>query len=245
MMKTRLKNILRNHNWSFANTKYRWGIDLYSDIRKISGKPLTTAVDIGANEGVFANELLDALHLKKLYSIEPGSNAYKKLSMRFEGDERVQCDKYAIGEEAGTFVLYTFTDSKKNTLDPSLRDQMRTSGGTPEEITVITLNEYASRNSIKKIDFLKIDVEGNELPVLKGATDLLANGNISFIFCEFHKIMAFENNASQHTNLTSLVEFLYQFNYRFIALYTQGVHLHEDLVTCNVLFADKNLINSK
>lgn len=44
------------------------------------------------------------------------------------------------------------------------------------EVQSNTLDELAKQFSISKIDFLKIDVEGNELSVLKGAKSLLSSG---------------------------------------------------------------------
>lgn len=45
-----------------------------------------------------------------------------------------------------------------------------------EVVRVELLNSYCQRAEIQAIDFLKIDVEGHELEVLKGAADMLAKG---------------------------------------------------------------------
>jgi FkbM family methyltransferase len=54
-----------------------------------------------------------------------------------------------------------------------------------EAVTTITLDEFAHRNDITRIDYLKLDVEGHELAVLRGAGRLLEKRAITAIAFEF------------------------------------------------------------
>lgn len=244
-MKKVLKNFLRNRGWAIVNTKFRWGIDIYSDLKKLFlYKKLNIILDIGANEGAFTNELIKIFPKSRIFAIEPGSKAFLVLKQRLHRFQQVTCEKFAIGEVPGISVLYTYPDSAKNTLVRSLRDYMRKKEGNHEETSIIRLDDYCNNLKIREIDFLKIDVEGNELAVLKSAEEFLKNGRIKTIFCEFHKILSIENESSSHTNLASLVDYLLRFEFRFIALYTEGIHLSESLVTCNALFAHKSFFDS-
>lgn len=47
------------------------------------------------------------------------------------------------------------------------------------------MDDIVNENSLQEIHFLKIDVEGNELGVLKGADDTLSRGIVKFIQFEF------------------------------------------------------------
>jgi len=54
-----------------------------------------------------------------------------------------------------------------------------------EEVQISTIDEFCCKNNIERIHYLKMDVEGNELNVLKGATKMINSGKISFIQFEF------------------------------------------------------------
>ena len=54
-----------------------------------------------------------------------------------------------------------------------------------ETINLTTINIFCKQNKIKKINFLKMDTEGHELEVLKGASNLLNKNLIDFIQFEF------------------------------------------------------------
>jgi FkbM family methyltransferase len=54
------------------------------------------------------------------------------------------------------------------------------------KVKAITLDLYCTEHRIDKIDILKIDVEGYELGVLEGCTDLLASNRIVCVVLESH-----------------------------------------------------------
>lgn len=57
-----------------------------------------------------------------------------------------------------------------------------------KKIKVIKLDTFCLKNHIKKIDILKIDVEGFELQVLIGANKILANTNYIIIEIQNNKM---------------------------------------------------------
>lgn len=54
-----------------------------------------------------------------------------------------------------------------------------------EDIEIRTLDSYVEENDVERIDFLKIDVEGNEFNVLTGALATIERGIIKNIQIEF------------------------------------------------------------
>ena len=57
--------------------------------------------------------------------------------------------------------------------------------GREETIELQTVDDYCSKRDVIKINYLKLDVEGHELEVLKGAKDALRGGRIEIIQFEY------------------------------------------------------------
>lgn len=64
-----------------------------------------------------------------------------------------------------------------------------------ENIKTITLNKFTFENKIDEIDFLKLDTQGTELEILKGANNLLDKNKISVIKTEFSNIPVYKNQC--------------------------------------------------
>ena len=76
----------------------------------------------------------------------------------------------AVSTKKNTCNYYKFKDPALNTTDIKICRMRERKGYRCTEISIVqtkTLNEILSQNCKKKIDLLKIDVEGNELDVLK------------------------------------------------------------------------------
>ena len=107
-----------------------------------------------------------------------------------------------------------------------------------------TLDNFAKKEKIKKIDFLKIDIEGNELSVLEGAKNLIKGNKISLIEFEFN-----EMNAYSRTFFKDFINLLPNFKfYRIMpkGLYKLGPYkpiTHEIFAFQNILAVKKGLRN--
>ncbi len=64
-----------------------------------------------------------------------------------------------------------------------------------ENINVTTLDKFAEENKIQSIDFLKLDTQGTELEILKGAENLLSKHKISVIKTEFGNFPVYKNQC--------------------------------------------------
>ena len=59
-------------------------------------------------------------------------------------------------------------------------------------IQITTLDRYAGLNGIRRVDFLKIDTEGDETAVLRGASTLLREKRVSLILLEWCPELLFQ-----------------------------------------------------
>lgn len=83
-----------------------------------------------------------------------------------------------------------------------------------------TLDEYCSRQNIATIDYLKIDAEGYDLSVLKGASTLLSRQKIRFIEVE----AGMNRINTEHVYFDEFVRYLEPYGYKLYKIYDQ---MHE------------------
>lgn len=161
---------------------------------------IRTIVDVGANTGEYAEELRMRFPQAKIFAIEPHPETFKTLLILAKKNG-ILAYRQGLGNHIGKEKLWDFADDADlkhtqptSTLASTLKEVVENLHKQKAQAYVFkmdTLDYFAKREGIKKIDFLKIDVEGAELSVLKGAKKLLENQNISFIQFEFNEMNAY------------------------------------------------------
>ena len=140
--------------------------------------------DVGANEGQYAQLLLKHLPTEaSVYSFEPSRSTFDLLSKNIR-DVRITKINKGLSDRPEKTKLFR---DEKNTTKASVFESNATVSGDIEDemVEITTLDSFCSENEIDFIDFLKIDVEGLDLAVLKGAKKMLKQGNIKYIQFEF------------------------------------------------------------
>ncbi len=84
-----------------------------------------------------------------------------------------------------------------------------------ENITIRRLDDFVKQQKIEKIDFLKIDTEGWELEVLRGASEFISEGKVQLILCE----VGFARSNKRNTYFAELNDYLVERGMMFYALY--------------------------
>lgn len=124
--------------------------------------------DVGANVGIVTLPLARAAGAAgHLHAFEPHPALRARLieNCALNNLRQVTVSAYALGSEPGSFPLYASTDANQGT--GSLR---RMSAQTEEiDVTVTTLDAYVAEQNIERLDVIKIDTEGADLDVLRGA----------------------------------------------------------------------------
>lgn len=152
-----------------------------------SKEPLTV-FDVGANLGKYALLISKIFQNRKkeIYSFEPSRKTYAQLKDNCGKDEDIKMFNFGLSDKEGKVKLYLDEETSGMASVYKRRlDHFNLSVSIEEEIQLKTLDGFCSENNIKKIDLLKLDVEGNELKVLEGAKNMLKNKAIRFIQFEF------------------------------------------------------------
>jgi FkbM family methyltransferase len=159
-----------------------WGVDFALDVaRQVPDFRFATVFDVGANVGQSALEFSDAFPGAAIWSFEPFTEAFEELA-RVTADQRnVTCVKLALGSEPG---LVTVALDEHNVHNSLLRAVAGSTQGRVETVEVRTLDDFTAEHGIERIDFLKIDTEGFDLEVLRGAERMLRAGAVPFVQVE-------------------------------------------------------------
>lgn len=135
------------------------------------------ALDIGANRGYFTS-LMSTL-AKKVLAFEPHPDLFKVLTQNCLKLKNVELKELALSDKKAELDLYIPKEFGSNEGIASLEPL---SESKKIKINTVTLDEIMPSNC--QIEFIKIDVEGHEFSVLKGALKLIKNRNIRFILFE-------------------------------------------------------------
>ncbi len=152
-----------------AKPNYEWNIRKFFDLKK------GVFIDIGANLGVYSILMGKRLgNNGTVLSIEPESHTVELLKQNVELNKlkNVFVVEKACSSKTGKSTLYL----EGTTYSGGLHSLKKYGHHVSEmEIEVETLDSIFSRSELKKVDLIKIDVEGGELEVLKGAKKVLKN----------------------------------------------------------------------
>lgn len=166
------------------------------DVQRFAGTRRAEVIfDVGANVGQTVERLVRYFPQAEIFSFEPDRRCFAELQRRFGGNARVHLHGLAVGAAPGTATLQLNDDSQLNTLVGAV------SGATSAAVEVTTLDAFAASAGISHIDLLKIDVEGWELEVLRGADRLIADHNVVFVLAEAsfsHREPSMQPFASLH-----------------------------------------------
>src|SRR5262249_31780480 len=155
-------------------------------IRNLASKLPNNAVifDVGANVGLYSAAI--ARHFGQsatIYAFEPSTATFSRLQNSVGHLPNVHLEKNGFGDKEEFRNL--FSDKEDSALASVY--QRRAFGDKYKSETIILkrVDDFCREHQIKKIDLLKVDVEGHEFSVLKGCGDFLSPEKISVIQFEF------------------------------------------------------------
>ncbi len=165
--------------------------------RTASAQPIF--VDAGANCGDFTALLVEAYPASTVHAIEPNAQLCEGLARRFaRGNVRVW--NVALHESEGTTDLRVHADPATSSVLPRPVKARRYFDGGDRVVDVVpvrtlSLDRMADDAAIGHIDLLKLDTQGAELPILRGASRALQSAAIDVIYTEFFLVPHYEGAA--------------------------------------------------
>jgi FkbM family methyltransferase len=136
-------------------------------------RPESTFLDVGANYGYWSRFVLTdsrarGIEKMTIISFEPLPANYELLvknMMQIPGNQSsVRCEQLAVGSKPGTCFLNLTNSDPGSTFASDSGDV---------ECRVVTIDDYVNHSRLKNVALIKIDVEGLELQVVRGAKETI------------------------------------------------------------------------
>jgi FkbM family methyltransferase len=158
-------------------------------------QPGMTILDVGANHGFYTLLLAKLAAPGTVHAFEPEEANFERLrvNVALNGFDNVVGNRLAVFSEPGEVTLNVFPPEQHgwHTLgSPRMEvDGQPRPPVAQQTVAAVTLDAYAEEHGLEQIDLLKLDVEGAELSVLRGASRLLAERRIRCVLFEISRLM--------------------------------------------------------
>ena len=164
------------------------GWDMDGEVRAAAShirRPNPTLFDVGANRGEWSRRMGERFGYRcRILQFEPSAHCQAVLSQsKMPGAELIAA---AVADTSGRAVLYSpHPGSPIASRHPRRDSYFQSDRVLEEEVSVVTLDEVIAQRNIEIVDFLKLDVEGDDFAALQGARSSLAAGRIRALSFEF------------------------------------------------------------
>jgi len=152
-----------------------------SVIQRLAPADFRLVFDVGASVGDWTREALSHWPNCNVHAFEVAPRTYALLEGDIRGSlgrDRVETHAIGLSDQGGLQTLYYYPDHPELTGGVARHVSLE---AIPFEARMETLDRHCKQQGIQAIDYLKIDVEGAEHRVLKGAREMIEAGAISCI----------------------------------------------------------------
>ena len=165
--------------------------------------------DVGAYVGEIAAKYKQIFPKSTIHCFEPFPDSFQKLNQLCR-DASIKTHQIAFSDKEEKTTFHTNVDLSCNSLLPPTEGEFKCYSAKSIkdgeiQVETNTIDNFCAEAGISGIDILKMDVEGAEIKVLKGASKMLSNQAIKLIYsevmfiphytdgCLFHELTAFLN----------------------------------------------------
>ena len=223
MVKRLVHGLLRRLGYAIMRPAYGVHNDAFDAQKELlQGDRVSLVLDVGANFGQTSQRYARAFANARIYAFEPDPESYAELVRRHGSSQpRIHGRNLAVSAKTGTARLNVNVRSSTNSIFETSADASLFVATELMErrfaldVESVALTDFCQAEGIEHVDVLKIDVQGAELLVLRGAEELLEQGKIELVYAEVLFAHLYEGQAS----FREVDEYVTSFGYRMYGLY--------------------------
>ena len=187
-------------------------------------------IDIGAHEGEFLSSFLKIKKIKKYYCFEPQIKIFKRLKKKYKDNNKIKFFNFPLGDKPKKKKLFlskltsTATLSSFNKVSLYLKFKNFILNNQNQQSVIVkqkTFDQIFKKTNIKK-SFLKIDVEGYELNVLKGSKKKIKE--VKYILIEDQYFNQYKNDFNK------VKKFLKKNNFEILKIFNFPTFHYRDIL---------------
>lgn len=172
-------NSLRGYSYDFGKNGEK------AMLQKLQNLEINTLFDVGSNIGEWSLVAVKFFPRAQIHAFELSPTTFRTLKNNLQ-ETSVVLNNLGMADYDGEIEFKDYGEnSPVNTILTQASYHDHRLKPTISKSKIISGNTYCTQNNIKKIDFLKIDVEGVDHLVLKGFSDLLNRKSIRLIQFEY------------------------------------------------------------
>ncbi|MFI5295196.1 MAG: FkbM family methyltransferase [Thermodesulfovibrionales bacterium] len=217
----------------------------YPDIEVCGLRKKDVIVDVGANRGRFIECVLAWQPYAVIHAFEPLPDLYDFIREFFKYYNDLYCSNIALGSENGQKPFFV---SKYNQVSSFLEQGdllvnklygVDYSVQKSISVEVQRLDDYCAERKIERLKLLKLDVQGYELEVLKGAGRALPNIEYIYLEAQFQKL--YKNGPL----FDEVFEYLNCNEFDLLRMTEFRTDDKGKLLECDMLFANRHLVEAR
>lgn len=166
------QKVILEHKQSLLET-------FYQNLKQIGFTP-KHIVDVGANHGTWTREALKYFPEAYYTLIEPQKRLRSSMEDLLQQNTKIQLYNVGASSQIGSF-RFTMVDRDDSCTFLMTKEEATAKGFDQIDIPVTTLDELLKESTLPVPDLLKIDAEGLDLEVLKGAQSFMGKTEIILV----------------------------------------------------------------